>query len=191
MAVRHPGHSGFFLYAVHPVLFHVGRSAPRLNSAPRCAFCFSAPIAHASAETRRFHLAKCPPSSPGAAGHLVLLWVIRGFRVNQQHVDHTAELQQGMPLPGHLRANRDASMLNTAPMWPSHNGPAAIGQNPGRWMPDPEIPRSSSITSTSCHPSRRASFPPAHTAGAGFPDCFFNLTLRGLAKVHTGAFAPK
>ena len=54
-----------------------------------------------------------------------------------------------------LRASRDASMLNTAPTCPSHSTRNRRSK-PGRRVPPPEIPRSSSITSMSCQPSTRA-----------------------------------
>ena len=54
-----------------------------------------------------------------------------------------------------LRASRDASMQRTAPTCPSHRA-FKRRSNPGRRVPDPEIPRSSSITSMSCQPSVRA-----------------------------------
>jgi hypothetical protein len=45
--------------------------------------------------------------------------------------------------------------LNTAPTCPSHSARNRRSK-PGRRVPPPEIPRSSSITSTSCQPSARA-----------------------------------
>src|SRR6478609_2066296 len=54
-----------------------------------------------------------------------------------------------------LRARRDASMLSTAPTSPSHSKPSNRSK-PGRSVPEPERPRSSSMTSTRSHPSCRA-----------------------------------
>src|SRR3954447_686749 len=54
-----------------------------------------------------------------------------------------------------LRARREASIETTAPTRPSQMAARSFSK-PGRAMPEPERPRSSSITSTASHPSARA-----------------------------------
>jgi len=54
-----------------------------------------------------------------------------------------------------LRARREASIDTTAPTRPSQIAARSFS-NPGRETPEPERPRSSSITLTSAHPSCRA-----------------------------------
>ncbi|MGF6920513.1 hypothetical protein OKW41_005881 [Paraburkholderia sp. UCT70] len=54
-----------------------------------------------------------------------------------------------------LRASRDASIQNTAPTAPLQRA-ASKRSKPGRWIPEPERPRSSSMTVTSGQPSTRA-----------------------------------
>ena len=54
-----------------------------------------------------------------------------------------------------LRARRDASMANTAPTRPSQIAASSLS-NPGRLTPEPERPRSSSMTVTSVQPRARA-----------------------------------
>src|SRR5256885_6992345 len=82
-----------------------------------------------------------------------------------------------------LRASRDASMLNTAPTCPSHSARNRRSKL-GRRVPPPEIPRSSSITSTSCQASART-IDQAILAALTLK-VVLHLTKRGLTDVHTG-----
>ena len=69
-----------------------------------------------------------------------------------------------------LRAKRDASIASTAPTRPSQIA-ASRRSKPGRLMPPPERPRSSSMTSTAVQPSCRARSANLHIDGAGSHDC--------------------
>lgn len=80
--------------------------------------------------------------------------IVDAILIDDQCSNEPVELQERMPiLP--LRASREASLETTAPTCPSQMAASSFSK-PGRAVPPPERPSSSSIAATSLQPSCRA-----------------------------------
>jgi hypothetical protein len=89
--------------------------------------------------------------------------IVNTVLVGDERADEAAELQQRVPVAAVMaepcfawtRASRDASIDTTTPTRPSQMAASSFSK-PGRAIPPPERPRSSSMMATSLQPSCRA-----------------------------------
>src|SRR3954467_6929678 len=87
--------------------------------------------------------------------------VIDAILIDDQRADQPAELEQRVPVapvagePPRGRGSREASIETTAPTRPSQIAASSFSK-PGREIPEPDLPRSSSITSMAPQPRARA-----------------------------------
>ena len=149
MAARILALGSFSMRSSVPLMYPIGT---RRTKAPRCAFCRIA----ACARSRKLatSISLMVPFMPNNNRSLVSL----GSYTASASIRRTPMMLQNSSSVCHsrfVRASRDASMLKTAPTCLSHTA-ANRRSKPGRWIPDPEIPRSSSMTSISCQPRVRA-----------------------------------
>ena len=99
------------------------------------------------------------------------LWIVRAFRIDRRASPPARTARSGDANPARcapaarLRCNRRRRCR------PSTPSPPAAQSRGVRPVPDPDRPRSSSITVTDPYPVARAALSPDHIAGAGFPDC--------------------
>ena len=108
--------------------------------------------------------------------------IVDAVLVDDQRADQAAELEQRVPVATVARQPRCLDET-TAPTRPSQIA-ASNFSKPGRAMPEPERPRSSSITSTVLQPSARARSASPYCRG-GMSRLMLNLARRALPELET------